>query len=198
VIIREDPALGVHLLDFAAAKATGGAQLTWKTENEADYTNFTIERSTDNGKTFDALGGFVSNDQSAYNFTDKNPLITTDYYRLKLEEVDGTISYSKVIALMYSKLGNAMASSNVSIYPNPTKGPITVSVAQSTLDLSNPINTSYNIIITGSNGTIVKKAVSSQAEWQDNVAGLLPGSYVVQVINNTDKSLVGKGKFVKL
>jgi len=104
VIIRQDPALGVHLLDFAAAKATGGSQLTWKTENEADYTNFTVERSTDNGKTFDALGGFVSTDQSAYNFTDKNPLITTDYYRLKLEDVDGTISYSKVIPLMYGNV----------------------------------------------------------------------------------------------
>jgi len=31
------------LLDFAAAKATGGAQLTWKTENEADYTNLQLK-----------------------------------------------------------------------------------------------------------------------------------------------------------
>ena len=60
IIIRQNPALALRLLNFAAAKATNGAQITWKTENEQNYTNFTVERSTDNGITFDALGGFLS------------------------------------------------------------------------------------------------------------------------------------------
>jgi len=45
LVIRQNPALGVHLLNFAANKASGGAQVVWKTENEQNYTNFTVERS---------------------------------------------------------------------------------------------------------------------------------------------------------
>jgi hypothetical protein len=33
LVIRQNPELGVHLLDFTATKATGGAQTTWTTEN---------------------------------------------------------------------------------------------------------------------------------------------------------------------
>ena len=60
LVIRQDPALGVHLLKFAAAKAPIGAQVVWNTENEENYTNFTVERSSDGGVTFTDLGGFVS------------------------------------------------------------------------------------------------------------------------------------------
>jgi hypothetical protein len=48
------------------------------------------------------------------------------------------------------------------------------------------------------NGLIVKTANSSQPSWQDNVSNLLPGTYIIQVVNNYDKSLIGKSKFVKL
>lgn len=198
LVMRQNPALALHLLNFTGSKETSGAQIVWKTENEANYTNFTVERSTDNGKTFDVLGGFASNGQAIYNLTDKNPLVTTDCYRLKLEDLNSTITYSKVVALMYSKLSNTIASSNVNIYPNPTRGNINVSINPSTLSFANTSDYSFNIVITGSNGTIVKKAISSQLEWQDNVASLLPGSYVVQIVNNKDKSVVGKTKFVKL
>lgn len=198
VIIRQDPLLGMRLLNFAGTKTEKGSQIVWKTENEENYTNFTVERSTDNGKTFDVLGGFASSAEGTYSFLDKNPPAAADQYRLKLVDLDGTITYSKVVTLMYSNLSNNIASNVIGIYPNPTKGIINISIAPSTLPFANTDNYSFNIIITGSNGTVVKKAVSTQLEWQDNVANLLPGSYVVQVINNQDKTLVGKTKFIKL
>jgi hypothetical protein len=198
VIIRQDPALGVHLLDFAGSKAKDGAQLAWKTENEEDYTQFTVERSTDYGKTFVELGGIASNFQQTYNFTDKTPAITADQYRLKLVDLNGEVTYSKTVTLMYSTLSNNIANNAISIYPNPTRGNINVSITPNALSLANASDYSFNIIITGSNGTIVKKAISSQLEWQNNVTNLLPGSYVVQIINNKDKTVVGKTKFVKL
>ncbi|HEY2582645.1 MAG TPA: hypothetical protein VGI43_12605, partial [Mucilaginibacter sp.] len=45
LVIRQNPALGIHLLNFTAAKATAGAQVTWLVENEVDYTVFTVQRS---------------------------------------------------------------------------------------------------------------------------------------------------------
>src|SRR5258707_14362455 len=49
LVIRQDPALGIHLLSFTAAKTSNGAQVTWKTENEDNYTTFTVQRSSNNG-----------------------------------------------------------------------------------------------------------------------------------------------------
>lgn len=198
VIIRQDPLLGLHLLNFAGTKTEKGSQIVWKTENEENYTNFTVERSTDNGKTFDVLGGFASSAEGTYSFLDKNPPVAANQYRLKLVDLDGSVTYSKVVTLMYSNLSNNIANNVIGIYPNPTKGVINISIAPGTLPFANTDNYSFNIIITGSNGTVVKKAVSTQLGWQDNVANLLPGSYVVQVINNLDKTVVGKTKFIKL
>ncbi|WP_295675101.1 hypothetical protein [uncultured Mucilaginibacter sp.] len=64
LVIRENQALMVHLLNFTATKAQNGAQAVWVTENEQNYTNFTVERSTDGGKTFPILGGYASSAQS--------------------------------------------------------------------------------------------------------------------------------------
>ncbi|GAC1559926.1 MAG: hypothetical protein NVS3B13_27620 [Mucilaginibacter sp.] len=216
VVIRQNQALGVRLLDFTATQTTGGAQLNWKTENEQNYTNFTVERSTDKGVTFNAIGGFISSAQGAYGLPDQNP--ANGYrYRLKLDDLNGTISYSKVITLQYAAPGdNTLAGNNIIVYPNPATGIINVAMAggaktnpltQFTLSsLQAPVTAapaavstqSYNIIIVNSNGAVVKTTTANQPDWQDNVSSLLPGTYLIQVMNNKDKSLVGKGKFVKL
>ena len=199
VVIRQDPALRVHLLDFTGTKTINGAQLNWTTENEENYTNFTVERSNDGGKTFVAVGGYPSSNEGTYSLLDKNPPIATDWYRLKLEDLNGTITYSKPIQLMYSNLSNNLLGNAVSVYPNPATSVINVSITPSPLQLQNAAgNNSFAITITGSNGVVVKKAVSSQADWQGAVGNLLPGSYVVQVINKQNQTVVGKSKFVKL
>ncbi|WP_426670216.1 hypothetical protein ACPPVU_03010 [Mucilaginibacter sp. McL0603] len=67
-----------------------------------------------------------------------------------------------------------------------------------TLDNNEYCNALYNIITVNASGQIVKTATTSQINWQANVSGLLPGTYVLQVVNSSDNSLVGKGTFVKL
>jgi len=47
-------------------------------------------------------------------------------------------------------------------------------------------------------GSVVVTGNSSSASWQDNVSTLAPGTYVIQVNNNKDNSLVGKSVFVKM
>jgi len=198
LVIRQNKALGLHLLDFAATKQTTGAQMVWKTENERNTTYFTIERSTDNGKTFNVVGGVSSGSEGTYSLTDKNPTTGTDYYRLKLEDLNGTITYSDALPLVYTTGNNQLAGAAVSVYPNPAKSTLNVSIVPSIKQIVQPVKTTFNITITGSNGTVIKKATSTQTEWQDNVTGLLPGSYVLQVVDNADKKVVGQAKFVKL
>lgn len=198
VVIRQDPALGIHLLDFTAVKASNGAQVTWKTENEQNYTNFTVERSTDGGVTFGTLSSLVSSSLGTYSFLDKDPLITADQYRLRITDLNGSVSYSQVVTLMYGAFANPIVKNTIALYPNPAVNTINLSIVQSTAKSSGNNDSSYDIKIMSTNGLLVRTAVSSQPSWQDNVSNLLPGTYIVEVVNNYDKSVVGKSKFVKL
>ncbi len=198
LVIRQNPALAVHLLNFSAAKAANGAQVVWTTDNEQNYTNFTVERSTDNGKTFDVVGGMASSSQGTYSLLDRTPIVAADQYRLKMQDLNGAITYSNIVTLLYSNLSNNLVKNSLNIYPNPATSTVNLAIVQNTIAASNNNNTTYNITITGNNGAVVKTDVTSQTNWQGNVHNLLPGTYVIQVVSNKDKSLVGESKFVKL
>jgi len=212
LVIRQDKALGIHLLDFRAAKATGGVLLTWKVENEGNYTNFTVERSTDNGASFTVLGGSASNSQGIYTFLDSSPANAVNIYRVKIEDLNGTISYTKAIAISYNSGTGLTASTNIAVYPNPAVGLINLNINQpelATLNLSGVQGTgyslttaatqgSYSIKIINVSGAVIQSATSSQPTWQGDVSALQPGTYILQVLNNKDKSIVGKTTFVKL
>jgi hypothetical protein len=191
--IRQNPALGIHLLNFTAAKATNGVQVEWKTENEENYTNFTVERSNDEGKTFSVAGGSAADSGGSYSIFDKMPQAGTNLYRLKIEDLNGAITYSNIVRLIYgNKGGNDIANNNISVYPNPTTGPVSLTINKSS---GTP---SFNIRIVNNIGTLIKESNSVQPSWQTDISQLLPGAYFIQVTNKNDNSLVGKTTVVKL
>lgn len=192
VVIRQNPELAVKLLDFNATKVTTGVQLAWVSENEGNYTNFTVERSTDGGKTFEVTGGFSASNIGKYTLVDKSPVIGLNQYRLKQDDINGDISYSKPVNVMYSKLSDNVTVNVVRVYPNPVS-----SIANVTFTPKANAK-SYKITITNSSGILMTKATITQPEWQANVGNFLPGTYFVQVIDNTTSSVIGNNKFIKL
>jgi hypothetical protein len=203
LLLRQDQAFALHLLNFTAIKATDGAQTGWLTENEENYTNFTVERSTDGGKTFVAENSIASTGQGTYGFLDKNPVTGANLYRLKMVDLDGAVTYSSVITLMYGNTNaNGNVQSRIAIYPNPAKTTITLTIAppasQSTGTQVAANNAAYGIKIVNALGAVVKNTTTTDTNWQANVSSLLPGTYILQVVNNSDNSLVGKGTFIKL
>lgn len=229
LVIRQNVSLGVHLLDFAAVKASGGSRVTWKVENEQNYTKFFVERSTDNGQTFKTLDSLLSSALANYTYMDGNPVTGINSYRLKIRDLNGDSTYSKIIALDYSNLTNAPVITDISVYPNPTRNVINLIIKRNGENIpgttatnigsmlnsisSNSVQNfnvmpaaasvatgsgSYAIKIVNSSGSVIKTAQSSQPNWQTDVSGLLPGTYIIQVVNNISKSVVGKSVFVKL
>ncbi len=212
LVIRQDPVLGMHLLSFTAAKSSDGAEVAWTIENEQNYTNFTVERSTDNGATFDVLGGFASSALGTYSFLDKTPAATANIYRLKLEDLNGCITYSAIVTLIYGS-GDSTIANNISVYPNPVSHVINLAINQNNVSKlstqtagatasfaktpANPAQ-SYSIKIINVTGSVVTKATSTQNTWQTNVGNLAPGTYIIQVINNSNNTIVGKSTFVKM
>jgi hypothetical protein len=195
IVIRQDSAYAYKLLDFTATKINykTDVQLVWKTQNEGNYTRFTVERSTDNGKTFDVLGGMLSTGAGTYSLSDKNPDRGQNLYRLKQEDVNNTVTYSKVVRLQFSGRGNSSIWDRLSIYPNPASHNINLAI-----DDKYAGNTSYTIRFVNSYGTVVKQINCSDAEWHGNISNLRPGTYLVRVINNRTQNLIGENKFVKL
>lgn len=213
VIIRENPALAIHLLSFTGTKAITGAQINWTTENEQSYTNFTVERSTDKGVTFTALGGFASSSQGTYGFLDTNPLLGVDMYRLKIADLNGTVTYSNVVSLTYTQPA-APAYNPIRVYPNPVKNTLNLIVSPENLAsgstfsngmISPPVKEEktdnideYSITIVNNSGAVLKKAVSNKATWQADVSNFMPGSYVIQVVSKSGKATTGQCVFIKL
>ncbi len=213
LVIRQNPALAVRLLDFNAQKNNAGVQTTWKVENEQNYTDFTVERSRDNGATFDVLNGTLSSGQGTYSFFDKNPDALVNIYRLKIEDLNGAITYSKPVTIIYTDGRNTITNNQINVYPNPVTNSINLLSAQFSAasnlpthqtialpTLNIPVNgtQSYNIKITNITGLLVKTAKSSTIEWHGNIGDLQPGTYIIQVWNNKDNSLIGKTTFIKL
>jgi hypothetical protein len=192
LVFRQDTAYAYHLLDFTATKVSTArqVQVVWKTANEQNYTNFTVERSTDGGKTFGVIGGLQGTGAGTYSLLDKNPLIGQNFYRLKQEDINNTITYSKVVEIQYAYLSDNL-NPKISVFPNPTANVINLQMDPG-LKVS-----AYHIRIINALGAVVKESTFQQASWNANISNLKPGSYLVQVTNNNDKSLVGIANFVK-
>jgi trimeric autotransporter adhesin len=127
----------------------------------------------------------------SYDYLDKSPIKGANQYRLKIEDLNGNISYSNVVTVMYSNTG-VLTTDNILVYPNPTRGALN-------LNITAPNTTSliYNIKIVNATGLIMKSATTMLQNWQTNVSALLPGSYIVLVTDKND-NLIGRGTFVKL
>ncbi|MFI5136860.1 MAG: T9SS type A sorting domain-containing protein [Sphingobacteriales bacterium] len=202
LVIRQNPALTFHLLAFTAVKAAGGVQISWKTENEQGYTNFTVERSNDGGQTYDTIDSLLSSSLGAYSYLDKSPSNATDQYRLKIRDLNGCVSYSAVVELLYSTTGIAHASIN--IYPNPARTVVNFEMVSGDVSGSSLAGTqnmetgSYNIKIINLSGTVIRSGTTNTKTWQTDVSNLLPGTYIVQMIKDNSSSEAGKSTFIKL
>ena len=111
------------------------------------------------------------------------------------QDINSNITYSQIVTVAYSDLSNSLANNAVNIYPNPVGGMINVAVSPAVSSSAIP---SYNIRITNALGLVLRNVTSTQQLWTNSVGDLIPGNYVIRVINNKDKSLIGEAKFVKL
>jgi hypothetical protein len=196
LVIRQNPAYAYQLLNFTANKVTGTkreVQVAWSAVNEGNYTAFTVERSIDNGNTYQVLDGVKSAGQGTYSFLDNNPVIGTNLYRLRQQDINNAISYSKVVAIQYSDLSGDELGNNINIYPNPVNNNINLNIAATPSD-----SETYDIKVVNTLGLIIQEKTSSGTLWQGNTANLQPGTYILRVFNHDTQNLIGESKFVKL
>ena len=119
-------ALPVKLIAFDVQKISGQAVLNWVTASEINNSHFEIERSQDLVH-WNQIGRVEGNGNSQitrrYTYTDHQPSVGQNYYRLKQVDFDGGFEYSRI-----TKLTEVWTNENVHVYPNPSNGKINVSV----------------------------------------------------------------------
>lgn len=112
--------LPVTIIDFTAHKNNEYvSEMVCFLRNQ--FQKYEVERSSD-AIVFSKIGEVAGRNLADYDFTDYNlPPAGIVYYRLKMIDIDGKFSYSKVIPI---RLNNNFF--NAQVYPNPTKGNLTI------------------------------------------------------------------------
>jgi uncharacterized ubiquitin-like protein YukD len=110
-------ALPVDLVFFKANIESNLVKLSWQTASEQKNEGFEIERS-ENALDFEKIGfihgrGTVTT-LSDYTFIDDNFFGETNYYRLKIIDLDGNYEYSPLVSV-----NTPSKDKEVAVYPNP-------------------------------------------------------------------------------
>lgn len=112
----EEPSLcaifPIYLAIFDGHNEGRENHLYWLTDQEINSSHFEIERSN-NGYDFIKIGIVETDPSKSYNFIDNSPYSGSNYYRLKMVDLDETFSYSSIIFL---ETKNQIESK---VYPNP-------------------------------------------------------------------------------
>lgn len=171
--------LPLSFTDLNYSKAGTANRLTWKTANEINTANFNIERS-DNGTTFTSIatmpagGNTVS---ASYTYTDNVSVKQQAYYRIKANDKDGRLTYSRIIAVQNKDV------KPVKIYPT-------------ILNASQPLYVQWGYDEQASAGLInsiggqAKNIIIKPGQNVINTSGLQAGIYILRVITNKSKNII--------
>jgi len=88
---------GADILQFTAEAQEDGVLLVWRTGVEVNLSTFEVQRST-NGTLFYAIANVEpKGSYSEYQYLDRlmTDSIRTYYYRLKIMDISGAVSYSE-------------------------------------------------------------------------------------------------------
>mgnify|MGYP000574961036 CR=1 FL=1 len=167
-------------IDFASfeAKLTTPttAQLDWEATIDDNNTTFEVEMSLPNNtvpKFFKVTTVAADQGQENYTYTIPNLIAGTHYFRIKTIEADGSISYSSTKALTVIK-----KQALVSIYPNPTKDVVQLSIT----DLANE---NVSVEIFNSLGQKVLQTSTTASITPIDVSLLASGSYVMKITSES-------------
>jgi len=183
----------INLASFTGEKKANSNLLLWSTATELNNSGFELQRSA-NGRDFSKLSFIASKAENgtsnaiiSYSYEDRNPLATTNYYRLKQIDKNGQNSYSKIVSLAGNKNDKFQI---VNLYPNPAFNQVNLNVNTSKDEV-------VTIIVTDIVGKILIKQNASIRKGENtislNTEKLANGTYTVKLISsNFNETAVSK------
>lgn len=163
--------LPVKLVDFSGKPHKLSTMIQWQTSLEINNDYFEIQRSR-TGQQFESIGRIKSQkdgqSNETYTFFDEKPFLGQNYYRLKQLDFDGTVSYSKIISVLWEP------ENFVNLYPNPIKEGSVLNIEKSELlQLQEIIDT---------RGRVISKELNE----------LDAGMYILKFISDNNNQVIKK------
>ncbi len=115
VLVRQLVVTPLQLLDFNAAQAGQHVLLTWRTAQEINTQSFIVQRSADGigWANIDTVAAGFSGNHS-YRLVDASPLNGSNYYRLKMVDIDQQFRFSPVREVVFRQKNGGFT-----LIPNP-------------------------------------------------------------------------------
>lgn len=150
--------------------------LEWATANEQNTNKFILERSAD-GNSFATIGSRNAAGNSSvttyYDYTDRNvDRLRQDilYYRLKQTDINGAYKYSNIVRLRV----NSQGKENSIVYPNPTRGQITIALGDKSL-------LGTEAILFDANGRLLKRFKIEAETQMIDISQYVNGIYFIRL-----------------
>jgi|GEM_PF-845327 len=167
--------LPVELVRFEAElQDNNEVLLDWSTSVESNVQNFEIEHSV-NSQDFVQLGRKEakgnSNSLTTYQWIDDNAVIGTNYYRLKINDKDGTFEFSDIRIIEVNSMTKLW-----NVYPNPVALGDNVTITGNQSE-------KFELQVFDATGRLVfsKANIEGKTEWNPSLAR---GSYFYKIIAN--------------
>ncbi|MBK9533123.1 MAG: T9SS type A sorting domain-containing protein [Chitinophagaceae bacterium] len=182
--------LPVTLFSFSGTYKNNITTLTWKSENEINFSHFEIERSSD-GVNYDNIGNKApvagNGGASVYQFADNLSAVsgTVFYYRLKMIDIDHKFKYSNVILVRK----DIKTSAGISLSPNPVVN------KTATLRITSAVAGKIDIRIVDLAGKVVLQQQNmvnpgTNSISLNNLDRVQKGMYILQINNNNELSAI--------
>lgn len=173
-------ALPIKLNEFTANKASSYNNIHWQADCSSTEAVFEVERSSD-GQNFQKIETVVADKlrcQLPFDYQDRSPLAGTNYYRLRIVDVDQKSYYSRIVAVVNRTKGFDL----VGIYPTLiTTGQLKVNIAAAGRDKA-------ELFISNVSGQVMKRMQVNVENGENiiyvDVTSLAAGVYHITGINS--------------
>lgn len=169
--------LPVTLRDFNATVNNCKTNVQWTVATETNMRYYEVERSG-NGSSFTTLATVTAMNRpdGSYQFTDNQPLRGSNYYRLKMVDINGTVTYSVTRSV------NLTCGKAIEMYPNITPNYTVV----------RNLNGGELIRVITLQGQLLMTVQATSSNQMINVEKLPAGEYYITVTDNDRKLFTGK------
>ncbi len=165
-------------LVFAAEWNSRNVFVNWKVEGERNVKQYNVEHGTD-GLYFNNIGHQAAVGKNNYSFEHLTPSNGANFYRLAVEDLDGSIAHSNVVKVMVN------ANKSIKIYPNPASQNVTIELANEPKD-----GIFYILDVYGR--TVMTNKLTKVGKNTFDLNDVVSGTYFVKV------SIDGKSEIFKL
>ncbi|RYZ30531.1 MAG: hypothetical protein EOO10_02485 [Chitinophagaceae bacterium] len=172
--------LPVYLENFTVSQKSNMVIVHWQTTAASAVNRFEVQRSEDNGHSWQTAGSLPVRSNGIYEFEELLPSTGTILYRLQISEENGAWLYSNVVSF------SRKVPADVKLFPNPTTGKLQFSFPAS---LSGPATMQFANLA----GNMAKQIALTglQRSYQLDIGDLTKGLYHVTILQAGKRLFAG-------